>query len=219
MIVSKLIRSFLAPVVARFVFPDVPCQQGEQRTICVLVSVGATCTGQSRHRKPSLKVRVHILRPAGPTATRPVMRNLCRACGLPGPERIDARSRYFVLQGLFLPVIAHVLISVEYCILCIHDFPSLNFSCLGCDERLVPWRAGRSPPGRPHSSCSSCSRCDSAYTVKDSLILSTSKSLLTLEHFHQIEEMNLAGPHWWIRRTEAFGSVKAARSLEHGRIK
>jgi len=59
------------------------------------------------------------------------MRNLCRARGLPGPERIDARSRYFVLQGLFLPVIAHVLISVEYRILCIHDFPSLGF--------LLPW--------------------------------------------------------------------------------
>ena len=181
MIVSKLIRSFLASVMARFVFPDVPCQQGEQRTICALVSVGATCTGQSRHRKPSLKVRVHIFRPAGHTATRAVMRNLCRARGLPGPKRIDARSKYFVLQGL-LPVIAHVLISVEYRILCIHDFPSLNFSCLGCDERLVPWRAGRFPPGRLHSSCSSCSRCDSAYTVTDSLILSTSKSLLTLEH-------------------------------------
>jgi hypothetical protein len=111
-----------------------------------------------------------------------MMRTLCRARGLPGLKRIDARSRYFVLQGLFLPVIAHVLISVEYRILCIHDFPSLNFSCLGCDERLVPWRAGRFPPGRLHSSCSSCSRCDSAYTVTDSLILSTSKSLLTLEH-------------------------------------
>ena len=126
-IVFKRTRSFLASVMARFVFPDVPCQQGEQRTICALVSVGATCTGQSRHRKPSLKVRVHIFRPAGHTATRAVMRNLCRARGLPGPERIDARSRYFVLQGLFLPVIAHVLISVEYRILCIHDFPSLKF--------------------------------------------------------------------------------------------
>jgi len=147
-IVSKLIRSILASVVARFVSPFVACQQGERRPICALVSVGATCTGQSRHRKPSLKVGVHIFRPAGHTATRAVMRNLCRAGGLPGPERIDAHSRYFVQQGLFLPVIAHVLISVEYGILCIHDFPSLNFSCLGCDERLVQWRAGRSPPGR-----------------------------------------------------------------------
>jgi len=34
----------------------------------------------------------------------------------------------------------------------------------------------------------------------------------------QIEEINLAGPHRWIRRTE-YSPVKAARSLEHGRIK
>jgi hypothetical protein len=57
------------------------------------------------------------------------------------------------------------------------------------------------------------------YTVRDSLTLSTLNSLLTLEHFLQIEEMNLEGPHRWIRRTEAYGSVKAARSLENGRIK
>jgi len=126
-IVSKLIRSFLASVGLRFVSSAVARQRGERRPVCTLVSFGATCTGQSRHRKPSLKVRVHIFRPAGHTATRAVMRNLCRARGLPGPERIDARSRYFVLQGLFLPVIAHVLISVEYRILCIHDFPSLEF--------------------------------------------------------------------------------------------
>jgi hypothetical protein len=61
------------------------------------------------------------------------MRNICRARRFPDPNLIDALSRFFILQGSFLllSVIAHVLVSVEYRILCIHDFPPLEF--------LLPW--------------------------------------------------------------------------------
>jgi hypothetical protein len=62
------------------------------------------------------------------------MRTICRAIGFPGTNLIDAFSSCFLLQALFqfLPVIAHILVSGEYCILCAHDFPFLGY-----DERLV----------------------------------------------------------------------------------
>jgi hypothetical protein len=58
------------------------------------------------------------------------MRDMLRARGFPGPDLIDAFSSSFLLQGLlsFLPVIAHVLVTVEYRILCAHDFPSYGYS-------------------------------------------------------------------------------------------
>jgi hypothetical protein len=108
-------------------------RQGLQRGICALVFVDATCAGVTRHREPSLKERVDILRPAGLTATRPVMRNIYGARRLLDPVLIDAFSRFFILQGSFLllSALAHVVDSVEYRILCIHDFPSMEF--------LLPW--------------------------------------------------------------------------------
>ena len=112
---------------------------GQQRRICALVFVDATCRGESRHRNPSLEVRVDIFRPARFTATRPVMRNMQITCGFPGSDLIDAFSSFFLLQGSFLPVIGRALVSVEYRILCIHDFPSPGY-----DERQVSRRAERS---------------------------------------------------------------------------
>ena len=55
---------------------------------------------------------------------------MSRAIGFPGPHLIDVFPSCFLLQGLFsfLPVIAQVLVSDEYCILCTHDFPSYGFS-------------------------------------------------------------------------------------------
>jgi len=65
------------------------------------------------------------------------MRNKHRARGARGPDRIDAFSGFFLLQGSFsfLRVIARVLVSAEHRILCIHDLPSLDY-----DERLVSSR-------------------------------------------------------------------------------
>jgi hypothetical protein len=54
------------------------------------------------------------------------MRNMCRARGFSGPNLADAVSSCFLLQGLFLPGIAHVLVSAEYCILCAHDFSTFD---------------------------------------------------------------------------------------------
>jgi hypothetical protein len=48
------------------------------------------------------------------------------ARGFPGPNLIDAFYSFFLLQGLSLPAIAYVLVSVEYCILRAHDSPSLG---------------------------------------------------------------------------------------------
>jgi hypothetical protein len=58
------------------------------------------------------------------------MRNLRRTPGFPGPNLIEGFSSFFLLQGLFssLPVIADVLVSDEFGILCTHDFPSYGFS-------------------------------------------------------------------------------------------
>jgi hypothetical protein len=55
---------------------------------------------------------------------------MCRAIGFPGSSLIEVLSSCLLLQGLFsfLPVIAHVLVSDEYCILFTHDFPSYGFS-------------------------------------------------------------------------------------------
>jgi hypothetical protein len=77
----------------------------------------------------SLNERIDVFRPAGHAATRPVMRNMDRARGFPGPNLIDAFSSCFLSQDLFsfLPVIAQVLASVEYCVLCSHDSPSLDY--------------------------------------------------------------------------------------------
>ena len=133
MIVLKLIRSFLASVVARFEFPIFGCQAAPVASnlrpgLCALDFVDAARTGESRHRH-SLKIRVDIVRPAGLTATRPVMRNLSGARGFAGPNLIHAISACFHLQALFLflPAIAHILVSAEYCILCTHDFPSITY--------------------------------------------------------------------------------------------
>jgi hypothetical protein len=97
-------------------------------SICTLALADTTGAGGARHCEPLLKVQVDIFRPAGLTAARSVMRNLQRACGCPDSVLIETFSRFFFLQGsfLFLPVIAHMPISTEYRVLCIHGCPSLG---------------------------------------------------------------------------------------------
>ena len=104
-------------------FQTLHARQGRQRPIRALVLIDATCAVVSRHREPALKVCVDVFRPAGLTATRPVMSNIDRARGFPSPNLIEGFSRFFVLQGSFLPVIAPLLVSVDNRILWIHDFP------------------------------------------------------------------------------------------------
>ena len=65
-----------------------------------LVFVDSTCPRESR-REPSLKIRVDVLLPAGPTATCPVMRSMRWARGFPGTDRVDAYSSCFLMQSLF----------------------------------------------------------------------------------------------------------------------
>lgn len=76
-----------------------------------------------------LEVQLDILRPAGRAATCAVMRHTHRTRRFPRHAVIETFSSFYFMQGsnLFLHFIACEPVVVEYRILCIHDFASLDY--------------------------------------------------------------------------------------------
>ena len=131
--------------------------QDRQRRACALAIRHATVAEQSSQSDPSLKVRVHSFRPAGITATCPMMWHPHRTRQLLTPVHFNASSCSIILQTslCFLPALPQYLVAMKHPVLSIHDFPSLRY-----DLGLVSSRVGSALREYLHSGCRPCSVCD-----------------------------------------------------------